>query len=35
MGSWRNWIAQESYTFKAVGSSPSLPTIKDIITDCR
>ena len=26
MGSWRNRLAQESYTFKVVGSSPALPT---------
>ena len=26
MGSWCNWLAQESYTFKVGGSSPSLPT---------
>ena len=26
MGSWRNWLAQESYTFKVNGSSPLLPT---------
>lgn len=25
-GSWRNRLAQESYTFKVDGSSPSLPT---------
>ena len=28
MGSWRNWLAQESYTFKVTGSSPVLPTDK-------
>lgn len=26
MESWRNWSAQESYTFKVVGSSPTLST---------
>lgn len=26
MGSWRNRLAQESYTFKVNGSSPLLPT---------
>ena len=24
---WRNWLAQESYTFKVVGSSPTSKTI--------
>ena len=33
MGSWRNWLAQESYTFKVGGSSPSLPTMKETISD--
>ena len=33
MGSWRNWLAQESYTFKVGGSSPSLPTMKEVISD--
>lgn len=28
MGSWRNRLAQESYTFKVTGSSPVLPTNK-------
>ena len=28
MGSWRNWLAQESYTLKVAGSSPALPTKK-------
>ena len=23
---WRNWLAQESYTFKVVGSSPTSKT---------
>ena len=27
MVSWRNWLAQESYTFKVVGSSPTETTI--------
>ena len=27
MGSWRNRLAQDSYTIKVGGSSPSLPTI--------
>ena len=26
MVSWRNWLAQESYTFKVVGSSPTETT---------
>ena len=26
MGSWRNRLAQDSYTIKVGGSSPSLPT---------
>ena len=26
MGSWRNRLALESYTFKVAGSSPALPT---------
>ena len=25
---WRNWLAQEAYTFKVIGSSPVLPTLK-------
>lgn len=33
MGSWRNRLAQESYTFKVGGSSPSLPTMKEKISD--
>lgn len=33
MVSWRNWLAQESYTFKVGGSSPSLPTMKETISD--
>ena len=28
MGSWRNRLAQDSYTIKVNGSSPLLPTIK-------
>ena len=31
MGSWRNRLAQDSYTIKVGGSSPSLPTIKKIV----
>ena len=31
MGSWRNRSAQESYTLKVVGSSPTLPTITTIM----
>lgn len=30
---WRNRLAQESYTFKVGGSSPSLPTMKETISD--
>ena len=30
MGSWRNRLAQESYTFKVTGSSPVLPTQNQI-----
>lgn len=26
LGSWRNWLAQKSYTLKVRGSSPLLPT---------
>lgn len=26
MGNWRNRLAQESYTFKVIGSSPIFPT---------
>lgn len=33
MGSWRNRLAQESYTFKVGGSSPSLPTMKQEVSD--
>lgn len=33
VGSWRNWSAQESYTFKVVGSSPSLPTMKQEVSE--
>ena len=33
MESWRNRLAQESYTFKVVGSSPSLSTMKQEISD--
>lgn len=32
LGSWRNWLAQESYTLKVGGSSPSLPTRSRIAT---
>ena len=32
LGSWCNWLAQESYTFKVGGSSPSLPT-NDVIME--
>ena len=28
MGNWRNRLAQESYTFKVIGSSPIFPTIR-------
>ena len=28
MGNWRNRLAQESYTFKVIGSSPIFPTKK-------
>ena len=31
MGSWRNRLAQESYTLKVVGSSPTLPTTTTIM----
>ena len=31
MGTWRNRLAQDSYTIKVGGSSPSLPTIKKIV----
>ena len=27
------WLAQESYTFKVVGSSPTLTTIKEIASE--
>lgn len=27
MPQWRNWLAQESYTFKVGGSSPSCGTL--------
>ena len=30
---WRNWLAQESYTFKVVGSSPSAKTMKEEISE--
>ena len=33
LGSWRNRLAQESYTFKVGGSSPSLPTMKIELSD--
>lgn len=33
MGSWRNWLAQESYTFKVGSSSLPLPTMKERISD--
>lgn len=33
MGSWRNWLAQESYTFKVGSSSLPLPTMKESISD--
>lgn len=33
MGSWRNWLAQESYTFKVGSSSLPLPTMKANISD--
>ena len=29
LGTWRNRLAQESYTFKVVGSSPAGPTNMD------
>ena len=33
LGWWRNRLAQESYTFKVVGSSPAHPTTdKSVIT---
>lgn len=27
LGSWRNRLSQEAYTFKVAGSSPALPTL--------
>lgn len=35
MGSWRNWLAQESYTFKVAGSSPALPTKSNTSTGLK
>lgn len=29
---WRNWLAQESYTFKVAGSSPATKTMKEKIS---